>query len=671
MNTDSGLRTFVRGGQTMLHSIRMFTQVSSTIGGTCLAFAFLVGVTVSFFVNTPYERHVLYKVNEARLYMLFGVDPQKLHLYEGLGADAVRLPLYTIANAPEIRAVYDPAAERVGFWFIAAGVLALVIAAWMVVFFLSRGVDLKRATHLRGAKLVKKRDLDRIVSLHNHGEVNRFKVSQKGQRKPPIYSLNGVPYPYRTETLHTMVAGTTGVGKSATIENLLAQIRAAGDRAVVFDRGYELVSRFYRPDVDIILNPLDQRSPRWSLFADAKSRADFDMLAEAMIPYNPKDPVWPLSARQVLSTTAQLCMSEGIEDNQELARLLLRSTNKELGDFLAGTPAGPMVNEEAEKQSMSVRMTLASSCAVLEVLGDDGEDFSITDWMKNDRGEGVLFLPVQASQMSTLRPLLTAFLDVSVRSMLDMQPSRERTIWFIIDELATLHRLPSLLQGMQEGRKFGAAFVLGVQAQAQLREVYGDDAAETISSLARHKVIMAAADPDTAEWYASALGKREIRRSEESVSMGADTLRDGVAVHAREKIEFLVSPDEVMNMRNLTCYLRFAGGFPVAGVPFTRVDRPVIADRFVARPRANDLIRKTRVERPDDAPKTDRSAGEAGRSGQSDESQSDPKNASAKVVPLHGLKQAEPVDAEAATDSAATVASQQRPAKQQEDGMFL
>ena len=50
------------------------------------------------------------------------------------------------------------------------------------------------------------------------------------------YTIAGIPYPERTETQHTIVSGTTGSGKTVLISDLVSQIRARGERCVIYDK---------------------------------------------------------------------------------------------------------------------------------------------------------------------------------------------------------------------------------------------------------------------------------------------------------------------------------------------------------------------------------------------------------------------------------------------------
>ena len=72
--------------------------------------------------------------------------------------------------------------------------------------------------------------------------------------------------PKRLEASHILMMGDTGSGKSNAIRQLLRQVRERGESAIVYDPAMDFVSEFYSPARgDLILNPLDQSCPYWSL----------------------------------------------------------------------------------------------------------------------------------------------------------------------------------------------------------------------------------------------------------------------------------------------------------------------------------------------------------------------------------------------------------------------
>ena len=148
----------------------------------------------------------------------------------------------------------------------------------------------------------------------------------------------------------------------------------------------------------------------------------------------------------------------------------------------------------------------------------------------------------------------------------------------ILDELPTLHQLPSLRPGLAESRQFGGCFVLGVQVFSALRDLYGRDGAETISGLCGTRVVLAAPDKDTSEWSAESLGRVEVEALSEGVSY--ETSRDGVTLSTRRDLRPLVLPAEVARLENLSGYLKFPGAWPVARIGLKYRDRDAMAARF-------------------------------------------------------------------------------------------
>ena len=103
--------------------------------------------------------------------------------------------------------------------------------------------------------------------------------------------------------------------------------------------------------------------------------------------------------------------------------------------------------------------------------------------------------------------------------MLTLAQDDGRRIWVILDELPTLHQVPSLQPGLAESRQFGGCFVLGVQVAAALRDLYGRNGAETISGLCGTRVVLAAPDRDTAQWSADSLGRSEVEEVTEAIQL--------------------------------------------------------------------------------------------------------------------------------------------------------
>ena len=89
--------------------------------------------------------------------------------------------------------------------------------------------------------------------------------------------------PVRNEAQHFQLLGDTGAGKTTLIMQVLRQIQGRGDSAIVYDPACEYIQRFYNKDRgDIILNPLDARSPYWGPAEEMQRNAEADAIAASL-----------------------------------------------------------------------------------------------------------------------------------------------------------------------------------------------------------------------------------------------------------------------------------------------------------------------------------------------------------------------------------------------------
>jgi len=575
----------LRGGQTVFHGLRMWGQLFRA----AVFFAAFTTVAVPAWTlwhrTTGAEWYAAGMVSLAEVKLVLGYDPdsgQEIRFEDGTRRV---LTIRDIAASVPAR----QARERIRDEILASAGLGAAAGAGLIGLFLVafwyRGAQLGRQRRIRGAEMVTAGELRRrLQSPHE-----RLLGVLPGAARLRPYSIAGIPYPERTETQHTIVSGTTGSGKTVLISDLVAQIRDRGERCVLYDKMGSYTRSFYDRDRDVLLNPLDARAPRWSPFLEARNPRDFDMMAAALIPQqrDTVDPFWVTAARQLFSNGAGVLRQNGTTENRVLVDHLLKTDLTALAEAMEGTVAQSIVDPDNPKTALSVRAMLTANLSALEFLPDEGKPFSIRDWISDgdrdgDRG-GFLFLTSRGDQHASLRGLISTWLEIAVNAMLTLAQDDGRRIWVILDELPTLHQVPSLQPGLAESRQFGGCFVLGVQVASALRDLYGRNGAETISGLCGTRVVLAAPDRDTAQWSADSLGRSEVEEVAEGFSYGANTIRDGVSLTPRRELRALALPSEIMRLPNLEGYLKFPGPFPVASIRLKYVSRPAAAERFVPR----------------------------------------------------------------------------------------
>ncbi len=571
----------LRGGQTVFHGLRMWGQLLRA----ALFLSALSVVAVPTFTlwrsTSGAELYAAGMVTLAEVKLAIGYRPdsgQEVRLSDGTRR-ALRIRDIA-ATVPALQA-----RQRILDTILSGARLGAMAGAGMVALFLAafwwRGVRLGRLRRIRGAEMVTAAQLRRRVTPPRE----RVLAMLPGAGRIRPYSIAGISYPERVETQHTIVSGTTGSGKTVLISDLVAQVRARGERCVIYDKMGSYTRAFLDPSRDVLMNPLDARAPRWSPFLEARDPRDFDMMAAALIPQQKDtvDPFWVTAARQLFSNGAGVLRQRGETRNAVLVDHLLKTDLTALAEAMEGTVAQSIVDPENPKTALSVRAMLTANLSALELLPDQGRPFSIREWVAREGGEGFLFLTSRGDQHASIRGLISTWLEIAVNALLSLEQDEGRRIWVILDELPTLHQVPSLQPGLAESRQFGGCFVLGVQVASALRDLYGRNGAETISGLCGTRVVLAAPDRDTAQWSADSLGRSEVEEVAEGFSYGANTIRDGVSLTPRRELRALALPSEIMRLRNLSGYLKFPGPFPVASIRLRYVKRPAAAARFVPR----------------------------------------------------------------------------------------
>ena len=174
-------------------------------------------------------------------------------------------------------------------------------------------------------------------------------------------------------------------------------------------------------------------------------------------------------------------------------------------------------------------------------------------------------------------------MNLAVHTLMRLPRTRDLRTWFFFDEVHALHRLPAIEDGLQTARGFGGAFVLGIHSFAKLAETYGKEGAQNLASLARTKLILAAADRDTAEHCSDYIGHREVRMMDEAYSYGYSNIRDAATITPRSEVQPLILPDDIMKLPSLRGFLVFPEGFDAARIRLTYKDYPKVAEGYVLR----------------------------------------------------------------------------------------
>jgi hypothetical protein len=276
--------------------------------------------------------------------------------------------------------------------------------------------------------------------------------------------------PSRAESQHMQIIGDTGAGKSALMFQVLRQVRSRGDAAIVYDPAREFVKRFYDPARgDVILNPLDSRCPYWGPADELRSRSEAKALAASLFqpPQDKKGEFFIESPQKIFA----FLMAYG-PTPEELIQWM--SNPEEIDRRLKGTEHAHLIDPHAHQQRAGVLASLGLVADSLRLLPKSSEGngvWTATEWA--EKRQGWIFLTSLPAEREALRPLQSLWIDWLVLRLLNEPTEAQRRVWFVIDELASLQKLPQLHTAITEARKSRNPVVLGFQGKAQLEYLYG------------------------------------------------------------------------------------------------------------------------------------------------------------------------------------------------------
>lgn len=556
--------SFSRGAELWMHQARLFVVAIWTV--VLISILAGLGVTTAYFWNATtadekyaLERNVLAHTRDA-LYMTAG----KMEL--NVNGELRKLEVSEVALLTDDMADDAWRKLRNGGLF---GVLTSIGVVFLIsLYWWGYGREKMQDNQLRGAKLVEGNELARLIR-------------HRDEASP--YEIAGVPMRVKSETLHTLFAGAQGTGKSQQFFALMKQVRARGKRMIVYDPTGEFTQAFYREGKDILMNPLDARSPNWNIWNEIAKDYHFDNMANGLIPDPAEaDPFWALAGRMVLKDVIAVLGREGRRTNRDLYNAIAKSNLDAMHALLQGTAGATYVAPTTERTGMSLKMTVQNQLEAFRFLPDEGEAFSIRKWV-HEEGDSWMFITAREAMREALKPVLSLWIDTAIKAVLDLEPIHRERLWFCIDELPTLQKLDILKLALTNTRKYGLCMVLGVQDFSQLYEIYGHDLAKTIISGCQTKLLLRVTDGAAAKLLAELMGQAEVDEKDETLSYGLSSQRDGVSVMARRQMRDLVLTSEILTLPDMTGYLLVPGDYPIARVKYGYVPTEKKANGFIER----------------------------------------------------------------------------------------
>jgi type IV secretory pathway TraG/TraD family ATPase VirD4 len=446
----------------------------------------------------------------------------------------------------------------------------------------------KEGRRLKGPEIVTVREFNRRNRSDGIGFEQKQSFLQKAFGRVPTLRL-----PRAIEPSHILIMGDTGTGKSTLIRRILLQIEERGETAIVYDPALDYTPEFYTPERgDAILNPLDARMPYWSPGEELRHDAEALTLAASLFPdRHNENPFFVEGPRKIFAHLLTFRPTP-----EEMAWWMCHED--EIDRRVKGSEYAAMIDRQAPAQRSGVLASLNMIADTLKLLPSQKETtarWSAAEWSKQRKGW--LFLTSTPETRKRLIPLTSLWLDTLVLRLMNQGTDTQgqtspRKVWFVLDELASLQRLPQLHTAITENRKSNNPVVLGFQGRSQLETRYGHEAEAMLSQPAT-KIFLRTSECRAAEWISKTMGEVEIERLRESRSSAPlGQQRNTKSYNLERQVEPLVMASEISGLADLSGYLK--KGNLVARMNFPFVELPSNHPKYIERPmrkRAEELPR--------------------------------------------------------------------------------
>ena len=184
----------------------------------------------------------------------------------------------------------------------------------------------------------------------------------------------------------------------------------------------------------------------------------------------------------------------------------------EIDRRVQGTPYASTISRNSPQQRDGVLGTMNLVADTVRLLKSEQEakrHWTAREWVK--KRQGWIFLTSTPETREALKPLISLWLDLLILRLLTEPGEGARRVWFLLDELGSLQKLPQLVTAVTENRKSNNPVVMGIQGKAQLETIYGH-IAETMLSMPWTALFFKTTEPGAAEWISRYLGVQEIER---------------------------------------------------------------------------------------------------------------------------------------------------------------
>jgi hypothetical protein len=429
------------------------------------------------------------------------------------------------------------------------GITSLLLVLTGASFDRAHDREARNGRRLRGPGLISRWRFNRKVK----GDGLRFRIENQRNLLEwlrPGESGKDLVIKRDREAHHIQIAGDTGTGKSTLVRQIIYQIEARKEAAIIFDPDREYIREFFREDRgDWVLNPKDERCPYWPIGEEADDEAEATPIAIGLFPDEPTRQQFFLSHTRAIFSYLLATYKPTVN---ELAYWMAHP--EEIDARVKGTEHQHTLTANAAPQRAGILGSLNEAGKPLRMMPNRPEgrrSWTVREWAKSRRGW--IFITSTPDTIDALRPMQSLWLDMLILKLQYAEAGRDQfRVWMILDELASLNALPQLHSAMTKQRKSDNPIVLGFQGMSQLDAIYGKKA-ETILSQAYTNIVLRTREPRAAKHLSELIGKAQLERARESKPARWFQRKQG-SYNSERIIDPVVMESEIQGLEDLYGY---------------------------------------------------------------------------------------------------------------------
>ncbi len=290
------------------------------------------------------------------------------------------------------------------------------------------------------------------------------------------YKIAGVNLLSTKPSYEVLVTGGEEQIRHQAVAELLAQIRARGEQAIILDNTLAHLPHFYEPQKDVLLNGADIRCANWNLFAEAQNQEEIGAYHRALF----DDYRWRSETLASILPVWERDLKLGW-----LAAQQNRTTSHNiLPQFLSDFQDPEAFSQEQKQWSAFVR----ARYQYLLNMQTSASVFHVQEWL-DTRQDSFLFLSHMGDAEQEGRATQILWLDMICQKILQQQ--NPRPLWLILNEpdmidSATSHILFHALKRLRSApQDYPISMLLNIaapsttsSAAAHMKGVYFDMAAD-------------------------------------------------------------------------------------------------------------------------------------------------------------------------------------------------